>query len=74
MLALSGRLNDEGIVSPSGASRWTRAVIHRLLRNPGYKGEAYNYCWGTTKERGRKVMVERPRDEWIRLPDGVIPL
>ncbi len=44
-----------------------------MLRNPGYKGEAYSGRYTIITERGRKRQIERPREEWVRLPDGVIP-
>ena len=73
LLGIATRLNAEGVSSPTGVSPWTRAVLQRMLRNPSYKGEAFANRYGASKERGRTKMVARPREEWVRLPDGVIP-
>jgi len=34
------RLRDSGIPSPTGQPHWSRAVIHTMLRNPAYAGQA----------------------------------
>lgn len=78
--SLVKQLNDEGIPTPSagkqdrdgdGASRWGTGVIHRMVRNPAYKGETIE--WRTTGHGGKRNPTEKPQDEWIRLPEGTTP-
>jgi site-specific DNA recombinase len=35
---IAGELNTLGVPSPSGRSRWTTAVVHRILHNPVHAG------------------------------------
>jgi site-specific DNA recombinase len=42
-LTLAGvcrRLRDSGIPSPTGQPHWSRTVVHTMLRNPAYAGQA----------------------------------
>jgi site-specific DNA recombinase len=73
LLAITTRLNAEGIPSPSGLERWSRAGVHKLLANLSYTGEVYANRFRATTKRGQRLSGERPPEEWIRLPDGVIP-
>jgi site-specific DNA recombinase len=75
------RLNVEGILPPSAGKmnyrdpervpRWGVSQIRRMLTDPAYKGQAIAWRW---KYNGRHHNPhERPADEQIPLPDGVIP-
>jgi site-specific DNA recombinase len=72
LLALTTRLNDAAIPSPTGRG-WNRKTVWKMLKNPGYKGEAWAGRQGSVKERGRTRQVKLPPEEWTRLPDGTIP-
>ena len=53
------RLNNNGVPSPSvgkmqypgedRSPRWGRSQLHRLVRNPAYKGEPYAWRWRSSK-------------------------
>ncbi len=73
LLALTKRLTEEGVPTPTGAGRWTRGVVQKLLRNPGYKGEAYANRTAQVRERGKYRRIYHPESEWIRLAEGTIP-
>ncbi len=64
------RLNDIGIPPPKkprkGEPHWTAATLQRLIKNPIYMGEV----WANRFKRVGKKIVERPKEEWIRLPDA----
>ncbi|MGB8346164.1 MAG: recombinase family protein [Ktedonobacteraceae bacterium] len=62
---LTRMLTEKGVPSPSGRMAWNRAVVYDLLTDPIYMGEAYAYRYD-----GHHL---RPKEEWIRLPDGVAP-
>ncbi len=73
------RLNDEGVpaataaraATTDAAPRWGSGAVHRILREPSYKGEAFAWRW---ESRGaHKQPRLRPQEEWLRLPDGTTP-
>jgi DNA invertase Pin-like site-specific DNA recombinase len=76
-------LNQRGIPTKTGKTRWERSTVWGLLRNPAYQGKA---CYGKTEQRPRQRITralrqrngipkrsnssghERPRSEWITVP------
>jgi site-specific DNA recombinase len=78
--SLVRRLNDTGVPTPSTGkmtykdgrtSRWGTGVIHRILRNPAYKGVTIE--WRLSGHGGKRNPTERPPEEWIELPEGTTP-
>jgi site-specific DNA recombinase len=78
--SLVKRLNDTGVPTPSTGkmtykdgrtSRWGTGVIHRILRNPAYKGVTIE--WRLSGHGGKRNPTERPPEEWIELPEGTTP-
>lgn len=71
-------LNEQGIPSPAvrrniktrDTAIWGKSQVRRILTNPMYKGEAYAWRHRAGK---RGSNVNRPQEEWIRLPDGIVP-
>jgi len=80
--AIARLLNDQGIRTRTGKSRWERSTVWGILRNPAYKGTA---CFGKTERTARQKITrplrrrggfspgsscnrERPREEWIEIP------
>jgi site-specific DNA recombinase len=80
--AITRLLNDQGIRTRTGKSRWERSTVWAMLRNPAYKGTA---CFGKTERAERQKITrplrlrggfsprsscnrERPREEWIEIP------
>ncbi len=77
--AIARWLNEQGIVTRTGLSRWCRSTVWAMLRNPAYKGTA---CFGKTERqkitrplrlRGgysprNSANRERPRHAWIEIP------
>jgi len=80
--AIARLLNDQGIRTRTGKSRWERSTVWGMLRNPAYKGTA---CFGKTERAARQKITrplrrrggfsprsscnrERPREEWIEIP------
>ncbi|MBW2067147.1 MAG: recombinase family protein [Deltaproteobacteria bacterium] len=74
-------LNDHGICTRTGKSRWERSTVWGMLRNPAYKGAS---CFGKTERAERHKITrplrlrggfsprssctrERPRQEWIEI-------
>jgi site-specific DNA recombinase len=79
--AIARLLNDQGICTRTGKSRWERSTVWGMLRNPAYKGTA---CFGKTGRAQRQKITrplrlrggfsprsscnrERPRGEWIEI-------
>jgi site-specific DNA recombinase len=84
--AITRTLNEQGISTRTGDSRWERSTVWAMLRNPAYVGKA---CFGKTERKPRQRITrplrqkggysnrcganqERPRAEWIEI--GVPPL
>jgi site-specific DNA recombinase len=80
--AITRSLNDQGIATRRGKSRWKHSVVWGILRNPAYVGRA---CFGKTECRPRRRMTRpgrqrggyvnpsgvhqpRPRQDWIEIP------
>jgi site-specific DNA recombinase len=79
---ITRQLNDAGIPTRKGISRWERSTVWAILRNPAYIGKA---CFGKTRQTSRKRItrklrlngghsprcsssMETPRDEWLEIP------
>jgi site-specific DNA recombinase len=80
--AITRLLNEQGVPTRKGTSRWERSTVWAMLRNPAYKGTA---CFNKTKSSKRQRITrpirsrggiasrdsanhERPRAEWIEIP------
>ena len=61
--AIARKLNERGVPTSSGRSRWERSVVWAILRNPAYKGRA---CFGKTRLARRSPRRGSP-------PDGTQP-
>ena len=72
---LCTRLEALGVRPPShgrtGNGHWGRASVRAILTNVNYIGAGYV---ATTERRpGEKKKRIKPREEWVRLPDGTYP-
>jgi site-specific DNA recombinase len=80
--AIARLLNQRGIPTRTGKTRWQRSTLWGILRNPAYYGKA---CFGKKELRPRQRITrplrqknritsrnsasqERPRWEWIEIP------
>ena len=80
--ATTRMLNERGVPTRTGRSRWERSTVWAMLRNPAYKGTA---CFGKTRAGPRQRVTrrlrlrggiatrnsashERPREDWIEIP------
>jgi site-specific DNA recombinase len=68
-------LNADHIPSPTGRAAWCPTTVRYILGDERYAGRAFSHTVrkerikGTTKYK----RVPLPRDQWMRLPDGVVP-
>jgi site-specific DNA recombinase len=79
--AIARLLNERGISTRTGKTRWERSVVWAMLRNPAYEGTA---CYGKTEQSPRQRITrplrqkngianrtnchrERPRADWIEV-------
>ena len=71
--------NAEGVQAPGsryqeGRVRWYACTVSRLARNRVYKGEAFAWTYIGVKRQGNKYLSkQRPVEEHVKLPDGVVP-
>ncbi len=72
-------LTRDGIPTPAGAPDWTDSTIRKLIRHPGYTGQAVAYGplqrtkVRTPQDEMRWRDVPRQEGESIALPEGTIP-
>jgi len=79
--AIARLLNERGISTRTGKTRWERSVVWAMLRNPAYEGKA---CYGKTEQSPRQRITrplrqkngianptnchrDRPRADWIEV-------
>ena len=72
------RLNDLGVLTPRGKSKWHPSTVGSIFRNPIYMGITYaNRFRSVPPQRRRSALAPvgmeqsrkiRPEDEWIPLP------
>src|SRR5258707_4990 len=79
--AIARLLNERGISTRTGKTRWERSTVWGLLRNPAYEGKA---CYGKTEQSERQRITrplrqrngsshrsnchrDRPRADWIEV-------
>lgn len=55
----------------TGTTSWSTAQVHRMLRNPAFRGEGLEWRWNGTRKGHNPVL--RPEAEWVRLPEGTVP-
>jgi site-specific DNA recombinase len=73
--AITTRLAEQGVATPTGKAHWERSSVRWILRNPAYIGRAYGNWTRHVPSRGRRsplrpvgsgqTPVRRPEDEWI---------
>jgi site-specific DNA recombinase len=78
-VAIAKRLEEEGIPSRSGYSRWWPSVVFSILKSPTYTGIAYMYkTKGAEPKKSPKLKQYRrsknsskqscPQEDWISIP------
>ena len=76
---IASYLENEGIQTRSGTTKWWCSVVYRILKSEAYIGNAYMYKHSYVEplktpksKKYRKVknsaQKPRPRDEWISIP------
>jgi len=80
---IRARLHENGIPAPEGGEWWGLSTIRRILTDRALIGESFGYKYRCVKPRnggtpGRRYLKshheERPRDEWVSLPDATPPI
>lgn len=66
-------LTASGIPTPRGGSHWDYSTVGHILGDSRYAGDACAFRIRQFKENGKVRHVLRPREEWVELPEGVIP-
>jgi site-specific DNA recombinase len=72
--AISKKLQDQGIPTPTGNSSWDPVQIRNILANPHYRGEGWVHTTQVVRlPDGRKVSRPRPKEDWVLLLEGTYP-
>jgi len=76
--AVARRLQQQGVPTPSGRSRWHSGTVARILRNPAYKGTAgygrRRYLPRQPRLRPARGQPEVPRQERSATSQGTEPI
>lgn len=62
-ISISKRLNEEGILSPSG-KMWGYTTVATIIRNATYKGEYIANKYTNIKIAGKKKQIINPKEKW----------
>ncbi len=77
--AITYRLRDSGVPTPSGRGYWLRSTVQKILKNPAYYGKTYAFTctYGEPKYRLRSHtkrkytgIVRKPKEEWVEIPNA----
>ncbi|CAN5521637.1 hypothetical protein BH23CHL2_BH23CHL2_07770 [soil metagenome] len=63
-------LEDDGILTATGKTRWGPETISQMLKHPNYTGDAYSWAWRPANGKPYSVF---DKDGAIKLPDGTVP-
>ena len=72
-MAVTQRLRDQGVRSPSGREYWGMATVRGILSNPTYTGTIYANRTRVRAARVRRSATHplgRPRDSQVAVPPG----
>jgi site-specific DNA recombinase len=75
--AITYRLRELGIPTPSGKGYWIRSTVLQILKNPAYCGKTYAFTrtYGMPKyrlkadtKRKNTGIIWKPREQWVEIP------
>jgi site-specific DNA recombinase len=77
--AITYRLRNFNVPTPSGNGYWIRSTVHKILTNPAYMGKTYAFTqtYGEPKyrlkadtKRKKTGLIRKPRNEWLEIPNA----
>jgi site-specific DNA recombinase len=66
-------LNERGIRPPGRAEQWRPTSVYAILTRPAYAGRGLAFTTVKRRIGGKVVRLKRPPEEWVELPEGVVP-
>jgi site-specific DNA recombinase len=81
--AITFRLRDLGVPTPSGKGYWNESTVHKILTNPAYCGKTYAFTqtYGEPKyrlkaevRRKKSGRIWKPKEEWLEIPNATPPI
>ncbi|MBA7711772.1 hypothetical protein ES703_120738 [subsurface metagenome] len=81
--AITYRLRDLRVPTPSGKGYWIRSTVVKILKNPAYCGKTYAFTctYGQPKHRMKSDtkrkntgIIWKPKEEWIEIPNATPPI
>jgi site-specific DNA recombinase len=75
--AITYRLRELGIPTPSGKGYWIRSTVLQILKNPAYCGKTYAFTctYGMPRhrlkpdtKRKNTGIIWKPREQWVEIP------
>jgi len=77
--AITYRLRDLGVPTPSGKGYWLESTVGNILRNPAYRGKTYAFTqtYGEPKyrmkagaKRKKSGRIWKLEEEWLEIPNA----
>lgn len=77
--AITYRLRDSGVPTPSGEGYWHESTVQKILKNSAYCGKTYAFTqtYGEPKyrmkadaKRKKSGRIWKPREEWLEIPNA----
>ena len=81
--AITNRLRDLAVPTPSGKRYWQSCTVKQILKNPSYWGKTYaftrtygepSYRLKANPKRKKSGVIWKPKEEWIEIPDATPPI
>lgn len=81
--AITNRLRDLAVPTPSGRGYWQSCTVKQILKNPAYCGKTYaftrtygepSYRLKANPKRKKSGVIWKPKDEWIEIPNATPPI
>jgi len=81
--AITYRLRDLGVPTPTGKPLWGRDSVYTMLRNPAYCGKTYVFtrtygepkqCRKPNAKHKKTGVIWKPKEEWIGIPGATPPI
>jgi len=81
--AITYRLRDLDVPTPSEKGYWVESTVHKILTNPAYYGKTYalTQTYGEPKyrikpdaKRKKSGRIWKPKEEWLEIPNVTPPI
>ena len=73
--AITYKMRDFRVTTPSGKEVWSRSTIHTILTNPAIMGKTYVFTYRyedyiTADGKKKRKVIRKPKEEWMEIPSA----